>query len=90
MSLTTIPVEVDKEAYEISQALVMIVADVKKAVSDGVQPSDIAPIVTSVIAHLADKIAEFQMLAQEAKANQTAFAKALAISASDMYEVMRG
>lgn len=88
MQTVSVPVTVSKEAYELGQGVVKFVAALKGALSNGFQPGqDIPIVVAAAITELIPAMDGVQLMADELKTDQVAFASAFVLSAKDLVKV---
>ena len=86
----TVEVEVSKEAYELGTGAARIIKAVKEAVADGWQAGeDLPPIIASLFAEMA-AVEGIDRIDDEMKEDPAAFAKAVALSLSDVYASVKG
>lgn len=82
-------VKVSKEASELGDGLVKIVAEVKKALGDGFQPiGDSVAIGNAVYHDLVPAVQGFEKMSDELKESKTAFMRAWTLAGIDMAEAL--
>lgn len=88
MAKLDVTVQVSKEAYELGQGVVGIVAAVKKALDDGWDLSeDLPSIVTAAVAEVGPMVEGLDQLDDEFGADPGAFAKALGLGVADVADL---
>lgn len=91
MSKQNVTVEVEKEAYDLSQGLVQFVRHVKKALDDGWQPgSDLPVILSATLTDLVPAVQNMNALGADLAESEAGVLRAFELSANDLLYVFRG
>lgn len=78
-------VSLPKESHEVAREVVGLVNDVRAALADGYQPSDLAVIVASAVSRLGVAVQGWEKLGPESKGDPAGVVKALALNLSDLF-----
>lgn len=85
MEYLEIPVRVPKETHEVGRELVAFVNDVRKALADGYQHSDLVNIVGSAVARVGAAVEGWDKLPGESKEDLPGVVKSLSLNLAELF-----